>query len=111
MRRLPKRYQKFMEDFPKLGQAYEAYGEAAATAGPLDEKTRCLVKLAISIASRLEGGAKSHAHKAILAGANVEEVRHVAVLSGPIIGFPSMMAGLSWVEGVLEEEGLIRGED
>lgn len=111
MRRLPKRYQRFLAEFPEVGQAYEAYGEAAAQAGPLDEKTRCLVKLAISISSKLEGGAKSHTHKAILAGATAEEVRHVAVLAAPIIGFPSMMAGLSWVEGVLEEEGLIRGEE
>ncbi len=111
MRRLPKRYKRFMADFPEVGRAYEAYGEAVGKAGPLDEKTRCLVKLAASISAKLEGGAKSHAHKAIQAGATPEEVRHVAVLTAPTIGFPGMMAGLSWVESVLEEEGLIDGQD
>lgn len=100
-----------MADFPEVGQAYEAYGEAVGRSGPLDEKTRCLVKLAISIAAKLEGGAKSHAHKAIQAGATAEELRHVALLSAPTIGFPGMMAGLSWVEGVLEEEGMTHGEE
>ncbi len=104
MARLPKRYVKFFEDFPEVGKAYEAYGSAVAEAGPLDEKTRCLVKLAMSIAARSEGGAKSHAHKAVQAGASAQEVRHVALLAAPTLGFPHMMAGLSWVDAVLEDE-------
>lgn len=83
--------------------AYEAYGEAVGRGGPLDEKTRCLVKLAISIGARMEGAAKSHAHKALGAGASREEIRHVAILAAPTIGFPNMMAGLSWVDDVLDE--------
>jgi alkylhydroperoxidase/carboxymuconolactone decarboxylase family protein YurZ len=105
MGRLPKRYVRFFEEFPGVGKAYEDFGEAIAKAGPLDEKTRCLVKLAMSIAARLEGGAKSHAHKALQAGASQEEIRHVALLAAPTIGFPSMMAGLSWVDEVLDEHG------
>lgn len=102
MARLPKRYVRFFEDFPEVGKAYETYGEAVATAGPLDEKTRCLMKLAMSFGARLEGGAKSHAHKALQAGATTEELRHVAVLAAPTLGFPHMMACLSWIDAVLE---------
>ena len=87
-----------------MGNAYEAYGRSVAEAGPLDEKTRCLIKLAFSISGKLEGGARSHAHKAMQAGATADEIRHVAVLTAPTIGFPSMMAGLSWVDAVLEGE-------
>lgn len=104
MGRLPKRYVKFFEDYPAVGQAYEAYGEAIAHAGPLDERTRNLVKLAISLSTRQEGGAKSHAHKALQAGATREELRHVALLLAPTVGFPTMMAGLSWIDSVLDEE-------
>lgn len=104
MGRLPKRYVKFFEDYPEVGKAYEEYGEAVGKAGPLDLKTRCLVKLAMSIAARMEGGAKSHAHKALEAGSTPDEIRHVAVLAAPTIGFPNMMAGLGWVNSVLEEE-------
>lgn len=103
MGRLPERYRQFFEDYPEVGQAYEAYGEAVGKAGPLDEKTRCLVKLGMSISSRMEGGARSHAHKALLAGATAAEIRHVAILAAPTIGFPNMMAGLSWVDEVIAE--------
>lgn len=103
MARLPKRYVQFFEDFPEAGQAYERYGEAVAASGPLDEKTRCLLKMAMSFAAHLEGGAKSHAHKALQAGATREELRHAAVLAAPTLGFPHMMACLSWVDAVLEE--------
>lgn len=103
MARLPKRYVRFFEEFPEVGKAYEAYGAAVAEAVPLDEKTRCLVKLAVSVAARLEGAAKSHAHKALQAGVSPAELRHVVLLSAPTIGFPNMMAGLSSVDAVLEE--------
>lgn len=102
MGKLPKRYRQFFDEFPEVGSAYEAYGKASAEAGPLDEKTRCLVKLAISLSSRMEGASKSHAHKALEAGASAEEIRHVALLLGPTVGFPNMMAGLGWVDEVLE---------
>lgn len=104
MARLPKRYVRFFEDFPEVGKAYEKYGEAVAAAGPLDEKTRSLVKLALSFGARLEGGAKSHAHKALQAGATVDELRHAALLAAPTLGFPQMMACLSWIDSVLDEE-------
>ncbi len=102
MARLPKRYVRFFERYPEVGKSYEQFGEAVAQAGPLDNKTRCLVKLAISLGAKMEGAAKSHAHKALQAGATKEEIQHVAVLCAPTIGFPNMMAGLSWVDAVLE---------
>ncbi len=104
MRTLPKRYTRFMQEHPEVGRAYEAFGEAVGKAGPLDEKTRNLVKLGISVGAKMEGAAKSHAHKALQAGATQDEVRHVAILSAPTIGFPNMMAALGWVEAVFEAE-------
>jgi alkylhydroperoxidase/carboxymuconolactone decarboxylase family protein YurZ len=103
MARLPKRYKKFLADYPEVGERYHAYGEAIAKAGPLDDKTRSLVKLALSCGGRLEGGAKSHARKALEAGAHPDELRHVAILAAPTLGFPHMMACLGWIEEVLEE--------
>ncbi len=93
-----------MTDYPDVGKAYEAYGEAIGNAGPLDEKTRSLVKLAISIGARMDGAAKSHAHKALEAGATPEEIRHVVLLSAPTIGFPNMMAGLSSIDEIIAPE-------
>lgn len=103
MGRLPKKYVQFMSDYPEVGKAYEEYGVAIAHSGPLDERLRSLIKLGISIGARLEGGAKSHAHKALQAGAKPDELRHVALLSAPTIGFPAMMAGLSTINDVIKD--------
>ncbi len=104
MSQIPKRYKKFMEDYPQVGKSYEQLGDAVHNAGPLDEKTRALIKLAISTGARLEGAVHSHVRKAIKSGATKEEMRHVALLSLPTIGLPSMMAALSWIDDIVGEE-------
>jgi len=101
MARIPKRFRKFTKDYPDVARAYEALGDEVHAAGPLDERTRALVKLGISIGARLEGAVHSHVRKAIGVGATPDELRHVALLSLPTIGLPSMMAALSWVDDVL----------
>jgi alkylhydroperoxidase/carboxymuconolactone decarboxylase family protein YurZ len=103
MRKPPKRYQKFVKDYPEVAHAYEEMGTAVHQSGPLDNKTRAMLKFAISLGARLEGGAHSHIRKAIEVGVSAEELRHVALLSLPTIGLPSMMAALSWVEDIIEE--------
>ena len=45
---LPTRFQQFGKKYPAVMQAYQALGEATAEAGPLDAKTRALVKLGIA---------------------------------------------------------------
>lgn len=101
---LPKRFQQFTEKYPAVAQAYEQLGDAVHGAGPLDEKTRALVKLAISTGARLEGAVHAHARKALAAGVKPEELRHAVMLSLPTIGLPSMMAALSWVDDVIEDK-------
>lgn len=104
MSQIPKRYKKFMNDFPDVGNAYESLGDAVHHAGPLDEKTRALIKLAISTGARLEGAVHSHTRKALKVGCTNEEMRHVALLSLPTIGLPSMMAALSWIDDIVGED-------
>jgi len=98
---IPKRYQQMHADYPEFMQAYESLGQAAAQAGPLSAREIALVKLAISLGAGLEGAAHSHCRKALEAGCTPEELRHVALLSAPTIGFPTMMRARSWVEDVL----------
>ncbi|MCH8170540.1 MAG: carboxymuconolactone decarboxylase family protein [Bacteroidetes bacterium] len=102
MSEIPKRYLKFKEDYPKVAEAYEAMGDAVHSAGALDDKTRALIKLAISTGAKLEGAVHSHTRKAIKAGTTPVELRQVAILSLPTIGLPSMMAALSWIDDVVE---------
>lgn len=99
---LPKRFVEFTKKFPEVAKAYENLGTAVHRGGPLDEKTRALIKVAISIAAGLEGGAHSHVRKALAAGVKEEELHHVALLAIQTIGFPRAMAGMSWIDDVLK---------
>jgi alkylhydroperoxidase/carboxymuconolactone decarboxylase family protein YurZ len=101
---IPKRFQEFMDKHPEVAKGYNQLGDAVHHAGPLDEKTRALIKLGISTGARLEGAVHSHARKALAAGVSPEEMRHAVILSLPTIGLPSMMAALTWVDDVLENQ-------
>ena len=70
------------------------------SAGPLDSKTRALVKLAIAIGALREGAVHSHSRRALEVGCTPDELRHVGVLAITTIGFPSTMAAMSWVEDI-----------
>jgi 4-carboxymuconolactone decarboxylase len=103
MSALPVAHQRFQQRYPDLWNAYDQLGAEVHHAGPLDDKTRELVKLGIAIGNQSEGAVHSHTHKSLDAGATAEEIRHVVLLSMPTIGFPNMMAALTWVEDILVE--------
>jgi AhpD family alkylhydroperoxidase len=93
---------KFKDEYPEIAAAYENLGDAVHTQGPLDDKTRALIKLAMSAAAGMEGAVHSHTRKALEKGLSKEEIRHTVLLALPTIGLPKMMAALSWVEDVLD---------
>jgi 4-carboxymuconolactone decarboxylase len=101
MAELPKSFQQFTGENPAVARAYEALGEACAKAGPLDERTRELVKLGMAIGGRLEGAVHSHARRALEAGATAAQIRHAVALAAPTVGFPTTVAAYTWVEEVL----------
>ena len=105
MSKLPGFYTRMRDEQPALLEAYEAFGKACAESGPLDGRTTALVKLAISFGAGLEGGAHSHARKALEAGCTADQILHVAHLCAPTIGFPTMMRARSWALDVLEKDG------
>ncbi len=105
MRKIPSRFTRFKENYRSIAKAYEDLGKACHSAGPLDEKTRALVKLAISVGARLEGGTHSHVRKALDAGATKEELYQVALLAIQTIGFPPAMAAMSWIDDIVLGEG------
>lgn len=101
-KKYPGAFQRFHEDFPGVASAYESLGSEVHRAGPLDEKTRALIKLGISTGARLEGAVHSHTRKALEAGATPAEIRHAVLLALPTLGLPSTIAALTWVDDVLE---------
>ena len=100
----PKHFTKFTKNYPDVAEAYSALGDATHKAGPLDEKTRALIKIAISGGSKTQGAFHAHVRKARQLGVSYDEIRHVALLSTPTIGFPNMMALMSWIEDVEKKE-------
>jgi alkylhydroperoxidase/carboxymuconolactone decarboxylase family protein YurZ len=101
--KLPGRFVKFQKDYPEVYQAYDALGAATAAAGPLDGKTRALVKLGIAVGGQMEGAVHSHTRRAVEAGCSAEEIRHVVLLATTTLGFPTMMKALSWVEDIVRD--------
>lgn len=102
---LPKAVMELIERYPDLWEAYERLGDATHVAGPLDEKTRRLVKLGIAIGARLEGAVSSHTKRALEAGITEEELLHVALLAITTIGFPGAVAGITWIKRMTEHKG------
>ena len=98
----PKHYQKLQEMYPGLIGAAEGLGKAAQEAGPLTEKEMHLIQLGASVALRSEGAVRSHARRALQAGATPEEIRHAAIILTSTIGFPTVAAALDWLEKVLD---------
>ncbi len=94
----------FAAQFPETWNAYEALGKACTESGPLDARTRRLIKLALSVGARSEGAVHSHARQAVAEGMSAEELRQVAALAITSLGFPAAMAGLSWINDILKDE-------
>ena len=102
--KLPSRYVEFFERYPEVGKAYREMGAAVNIAGPLDRKTQALVKLGVAIGARMEGAVHSHVRKCREAGATSDEIRHAVLQATTTLGFPNMMAALSWADDVLQGE-------
>ena len=101
---LPKIYEKFQAQFPEVFENYKKLGVSTRAAGPLDEKTKDLVKLGIAIGANSRGAGMSHTRKARAAGATAEEILHAVLLGLTTTGFPNMIAALRWVDEVLDKE-------
>lgn len=94
----PKFYTDFLKKFPEIGALYEKLGDAVHQQGPLSERERALIKLAVSGSHQFHSAFKSHLRKAISAGVTREEIEHVALLMLPTIGFPTMMYMLGTID-------------
>jgi 4-carboxymuconolactone decarboxylase len=101
MSKLPQAYQQFQQSHEKVAQAYEQLGAAAAESGPLDAKTRELVKLGMAAAIKSESAVHSHTHRALEAGATPAEVEHAVVLGVTTVGFSAMMTALAWAQAAI----------
>ncbi len=100
----PEKYRELKKRHPKLFTSLESLGESAKQEGPIEEKTAQLIQLAAAAAVRSEGAVHSHTRRARDAGASADEIRHALILLTSTIGYPGMMAAMSWVDDVLGGE-------
>ena len=97
-------YHDISKLYPEVITAVETLGTTIRGLGALDEKTSHLVQLAAAATGKSEGAVHSHTRRAMVAGATREEIYHTLLLLISTIGFPQVMAAISWCRDILEGE-------
>ncbi|TFH87701.1 carboxymuconolactone decarboxylase family protein [Billgrantia azerbaijanica] len=99
---LPTGAGKVAEHYPEIWEAFQALGQSCAESGPLDARTRRLVKLALAVGAGSEGAVHSHMRRALREGVEPEALKQVALLAIPTLGLPSSVAALTWIDDITE---------
>lgn len=100
---IPAHYQKTKVLHPEYISAVESFSESLKGVGPLDESLAQFLQLAASVAIKSEGATHSHTRQLLELGFSPEEIQHAVILLSHTIGFPAAMAGLTWVNDVLDK--------
>ena len=100
--KLPDFLERVIAEYPDVWKSYQNLGESCHNAGPLDEKTTRLVKLALAIGAKSEGAVHSHTRRALKSGITREELQQVALLAITSAGWSPSMAALSWIQDVID---------
>ena len=98
---LPEIFSGLREAYPEVADAYDALGDAAHRAGPLNDRERQLVKLALAVGAGLEGATHAHTRRAMEMGISADEIRHVALLCITTLGFPAAVKAYTWVNDLI----------
>ena len=96
-KKLPKAVNHFRKRHPRVWKAFNDLGELCHESGPLDERSRRLVKLALSIGAGLEGATHSAVRNALETGISHDEIEHVAVLAISTLGLPAATRAMTWI--------------
>ena len=90
----------FKEECPEVYAKHQALGKQIHEhGGPVDEKTRWLLKAAISAASRHHRALETHLIGAREAGVTEEELLQALLLCVSTCGFPTFMEAYSILRG------------
>lgn len=94
--RIPEVYDDFTREFPGIAAAFETLAATTHDAGPLDPRSRRLVKLGVAIGAESPGAVRSQVRKALEEGLSRAQIEHAIVLSTTTVGLPPMIAALKW---------------
>jgi alkylhydroperoxidase/carboxymuconolactone decarboxylase family protein YurZ len=101
MEDIHKIFSEFKAEFPQIHARQEALGkEVHEKGGPLDVKSRWLIKIAISAACNHKRALETHIHKARAAGIDQDEIKHTLLLLIPTAGFPAFMKSYAVLKGI-----------
>ena len=96
-KQLPKAVNEFRKRHHDVWKAFNELADRCHEGGPLDEKSRRLVKLALAIGAGLEGATHSAVRNARKAGITLGEIDHVAVLAISTLGLPAATRAMTWI--------------
>lgn len=99
---LPKHFQTLRQRFPEVIAASEELGKTARAAGPIDTKTVHLIQMAAAAAIRSHGAVRSHARRALEAGASPEDLYHAVLVLISTVGLPVVAAAVDWIDDVVD---------
>ena len=89
-------FTQLKNEFPDVYEKHVQLGrEIHLESGPLDEKTRWLIKIAISAATGHKRALETHLAKAKDAGVSDAQIGHALLLLIPSCGFPAFMEAYS----------------
>ena len=101
MEDIHKIFSQFKAEFPEIHAKQEALGkEVHEQGGPLDEKSRWLIKMAISGACNHKRALETHIRKARAGGINEDEIKHALLLLIPTAGFPTFMKSYAALKSI-----------
>ena len=94
-------FSEFKKEFPEIHEKHAALGEEVhKKGGPLPEKTRWLIKIAISAAGNHKRALETHIRKAAAAGVTEAEIKHAILLLIPTAGFPAFMKSYAVLKSI-----------
>jgi alkylhydroperoxidase/carboxymuconolactone decarboxylase family protein YurZ len=100
--KLPEHFLRFRQLNPEVAEAFEELGRRIHDSGPLSERERRLVKLAIAIGVNTEGAVHSAVRHALAGGCSREDIGHAVRLAITTLGWPRAQAAMSWCADLLD---------
>lgn len=97
-KKLPGPYQAFIARFPEFAAAHESVGKAADRRGPLDPRSRELVKIGMCVGAGLESALRSHIRRGMEAGLTHVEIEQAILYGMNTVGFPRTVAAWTWAQ-------------
>lgn len=102
---LPGTYKAFVGKFPEIRGAQGTIAQAVASYGPLDSKTRELIKIGIAVGAGLETSTRSHVRRALEQGASESEIEQAVLLAVTTCGFSRTVMAWQWARTQIERGG------